>query len=358
MVVYLCLYAGALYAAYLTRYLKEKKIVARIVMAGAFFVSVCRSYLMGADYETYIRYWKSGGYNAYGWGYRILNEVGHRIGESYVCLAAVLNVVIFFVVLLCYQKCVAEEYFLFAILLWIINPYCYIQGSFNLLRQGCAMAALLAASCFLGNKTEIRGKRFWQYIMFFLLLFVAAGFHKSAGVFILLIPFTMVKWNRGFHVILLAICASVNFLAHDSAFMSLFTKYFGFEGYLTYFKSIFDIPLFAVFITCFVVFLILKYDSLFNNEKEKWYVDLYICSLSILLLLVKNDQAYRLYVYLFYITIVSVTIILKNLPARISQMMRYSYVAYYSLMFWGFLVLQKMDHNIRYYPFTFFWQVK
>lgn len=53
MVIYLCLYAGALYAAFLTRYLKEKKIVAWTVMADAFLISVYRSYLMGVDYETY-----------------------------------------------------------------------------------------------------------------------------------------------------------------------------------------------------------------------------------------------------------------------------------------------------------------
>lgn len=361
MIVYFCLYISVLWGIYISKYLKEKNALVIIVLAEAFFISTFRSFMIGADYETYVGLYKSGRFEmyGYGWGYCMSNYIAQTLGDSYAWLAFSINILIFSCLFYAIKKNVYKEYWMFAVAIWILNPYGYIQSSFNMLRQGEAMAVLLLASQFLTRYDE-KGKsvKFGNYIIFLLLLFCAAGFHKSAWIFILLVPFSIVKWRKEFHVVLLLLCTGINILSQNSTFMMLFTKVFGFEGYLTYFESIFDFPLYTIFIMCYTGFLILRYNSLFMNGKEKWYIDLYICSLCILLLLVKNDQAYRLYVYLFYITIKSVTIILKNMPGRLSQILRYGYIAYYSLMFWGFLIMQKLAGNANYYPFTFYWQVK
>lgn len=359
MMVYAVFFISVIYVCFFDRYLGHKKTAAAFMLAVAFLLSTFRSYLMGADYDSYIGLYDSNSYKVYSWGYQLMNYLAKQLGNSYICLAFAINILIFSCVFACYMQQVRKEYLAFAIFLWLINPYGFIQSSFNMLRQGCAMAVLLAASGFLGNKAETGTKRIGQYLMFFLLLFCAAGFHKSAWIFVLLVPFTMIRWRWEFHAILLLVCAGINILARDSTFMGWIARQFGFEDYVSFWGgSIFDFPVYTLFIICFAGFLILNYRELFVDQREKWYVDLYICSLCVLLLLVKNDQAYRLYVYLFYITVISVTIIMKNVSMKIRQCMALGYTAYYSLMFWGFLIMQKIAQNIHYYPFTFFWQLK
>ncbi|MCM1234432.1 MAG: EpsG family protein, partial [Ruminococcus flavefaciens] len=291
MIIYFCLYISVLYAMCFDKCKKKINLMAVFILTVAFFLSTCRAYFLGADYDSYVELYENNMYRVYGWGWQLINYLAKLLGNLYVYLAFTVNIFIFTCVFLCYKKQVQKTFFMFAVFLWMINPYGFIQSSFNMLRQGCAMTVLLAASGFLGNKAESRLQRNQQYLAFLILLFCAAGFHKSAWIFILLIPFTMIKWQRKLHVLLLLICSSINILAHNDAFMGVLARCFGFESYVSARGgSIFDFPLYALFIICFTGFLILRYNELFTEPREKWYVDLYICSLCVLLLLVKNDQ--------------------------------------------------------------------
>ena len=367
MAVYILVYGLVVLMWFFTKRIREKKVWIGTMFAALFLISTLRHANIGADYKNYISifgaYGNIGiwGNRIYGTAYRILNGLALQLGNSYVYLALVVNILIFGTVFYVYQLKIKKEYLAFAVALWVCNPYAFIQSSFNMLRQGCAMAVVLLASCFLSKEDhKLISKR---NINFVIMILVAGSFHKSAYVFLFLLLFGMISWKREYHLILVIFCAILNLITNNSGFMLWLAKIIGYQNYVeTWGSAKFDIPVFIIFITLFVFYLITRYPGLFTNKEEKWYVDLYLVSLSLLLLLVKNDQAYRLYIYFFYITLISVTTIIKNISYGKENgieafILKNGYFFFYSAMYWAFLLLQMVQRNVGYYPFRFFWQI-
>lgn len=360
MTVYLFVYLLCVLLWWYLGRCREKKIIIAVVYACIFWVSTLRSIWIGADYERYTQIW-NGGYGGYGIGYQYLNKAAHLFGNSYIWLAFTVNLVIFLLAGMAYRKELDEQYQAVALTLWILNPYCFIQSSFNILRQGCAMAIVLAGACYLIHELSKKKNSLKKYLIFSASILIAGSFHKSAYLFIGLLPFTWIPWKRSYHIILASLCIIMNLFTFDSQFMYFFAKTFHYDNYLVAESSIFDHPVYTIFIAGVIIFLLCKYSSLYSSEKEKWFIDLYLLSLSLLLLFVKNDQAYRVYVYFSYITMISVAIIIKNMERKskkgvVTFSIKTGCFLYYTCLYWSFILLQAVLHNGNYYPFRFFWQ--
>lgn len=289
----------------------------------------------------------------YGKGYNFLSYIASLLGSSYVCLGFMVNIVIIGLVWNVYKREVDKNYLLFAVALWTLNPYCFLQSSTNILRQGCAMSIVLVAIQCLNQYKK-------RYFCFFLLLVIAASFHKSAYAFIMLLPFGWIHWKRYYHVVILIICTMINLFISGRQLIEPFARLFGYEGYIKYTSSLFDMPLFTLLVLVVSLYLLYRYPLLYENKKEKWYIDVYLVSLDVLLLLVKNDIAYRMYIYFSFIAPIAISYIIKNLKKNLKSLvenviLKMGYLSYYSALYWLFLIMQMLNQNICYVPYQFFW---
>ncbi len=352
MLVYFLVFIGAAIIGLLYRRVKEKRLCSGIFIFLLFCISTLRSADIGSDYRTYISIFNQELY-IYGKGYNLINYLASLLGDSYVWLAMMVNIVIFTLLGYVYKKEVDKKYYFFALTLWVLNPYCFIQSSMNILRQGCAMACVLVAVYYIRRG---RGK----LLIFLICILIAGSFHKSAYFFVMLFPFGLVHWKRPYHILLLAVCTVLNLLFSGSQLIQPFAKFLGYSGYLTVKPSQFDMPVFTLLIVFVSLYLMYRYPLLYTNEKEKWYVDLYLVSLSALLILVKNDIAYRMYIYFSFAAPIAISYIVKNLSAKVRRavetwLVQTGYLAYYSAMYWLFVLLQMINHNEKYFPYRFFW---
>lgn len=353
MGVYLFIFLGLIFCGVFHARIKEKRSCVFFYVLVLFLISSFRSSQIGTDYKNYISVFHAKVYT-YGKGYNFLSYFASLLGESYVWLGLVVNVVIFGLVWIAYKREVDKKYLLFAVSLWTLNPYCFLQSSTNIMRQGCAMAVVLLAVQFLnGDKKRNLG--------FLLGIILAGSFHKSAYAFVLLLPFGWIHWKRCYHLVLLSFCAVINLLLSGKQLLEPFAKMLGYEVYLSkYTSSIFDMSLFTILVIGVVLYILYRYPLLYENRKEKWYLDLYLVSLSVLLLLVKNDIAYRMYIYFSFIAPIAISCIVKNLKKNLkgiveNTILKAGYLSYYSALYWLFLVMQMLDHNIYYVPYEFFW---
>ena len=344
MGIYLFIFLGLSIIGLIYPKVREKKLCIFLFFLVVFLISAFRASFIGKDYETYVSVHRSKLY-LYGWGYNMLSCLANFLGESYIWL------VIFGNLWMTYSKKIDKKYLLFSLGLWVLNPYCFIQSSMNILRQGCAMSCVLFATCFL-NKG-------WKKNLYYLLFILLGGaFHKSAYAFILLLPFGMLNWKRSFHLILLLVCVIINLLFNGRQLIQPFAKLLGYSGYLNYAPSSFDVPVFTLFVVFVVVYLLYRYPILYQNKEEKWYVDIYLVSLSLLLVLVKNDIAYRMYIYFSFISPISISYIIKNTSRYLrgnieKRLVKIGYIGYYTALYWMFLLMQMLNHNIHYFPFRF-----
>ncbi len=353
MIVYVSIFIGLFFCGIVYSRIKAKRLCALICILSLFLISTLRSAQIGTDYKTYISVFKTRLY-IYGKGYNLLSYLASLLGNSYVWLGLMINILIFGLVWSVYKKEVDKNYLLFAIALWTLNPYCFLQSTTNILRQGCAMSVVLVAIQCLNRCRK-------KYFYFLLLIVIAASFHKSAYAFMLLLPFGWIRWKRCYHMVLLIFCAAINLFISGKQLIEPFARILGYERYLTkYTSSIFDMPLFTLLVLGVSLYLLYRYPLLYENKKEKWYIDVYLVSLSALLLLVKNDIAYRIYIYFSFITPIAISYIIKNLKKNLKgvgekMIVKMGYLAYYSALYWLFLVMQVLAQNTYYVPYKFFW---
>lgn len=328
----------------------------RIIMLILYFVSSFRANIIGSDYQSYINIFnwvRQGGFSVgYEKGYVLLNMLANILSEHYVVLAMLVNMLIFISVYYYISTFVEDRYKCLVVFIFFLNPYLYVQSTFNIMRQGCATAVLLFAMHYLYKR---------QWIGFIVLVLIAAQFHKFSYIFLLMIIFRVIKWKGFYFIILSTISLIMNFVLDSDSLFSRIAAALGYSGYIGFGNSIFDFKLYAVFIYITVFFFILYYGSLYANEKEKFFTDLYLLSLSVLPVLLKNDVAYRIYITLVFMSIPAVSFICKGFNSEKKRkqyiILRLAYFAYYFVFFGAFFLKMLYIQDFHYVPFKFFWQV-
>lgn len=331
-----------------------KKIYLATIFTILFFISALRSRQIGADYSVYINVFeKIDKYiNNYPMekGYLYLNYFISLFTKNYVIFSILINIIIFTSLYKYIKDNIDKEYFIWIVFVFIANPYLYIQSTFNVLRQTIAIMIILY-----GIK-QLNDKKYFRYIIY---VIIAAQIHTISYLFILLIFLKLINWNERKFFILLIISIFINFFGKNGILIRYISNLLGYSRYLGYKNTLFDFQLYIFFIFIVVVFLLYIYNKIEIKEKEKMFVDSYILSLSLLPLLITNDIMYRVYVGLVFISLPGLAIILKSIKEKFKKENLYLkgiFITYYIMLFLFFLQSVIKSNNIKYIPFTFFWQ--
>ena len=328
-----------------------------------YLVSSLRHVDMGADSERYMlafnRIAANGTYYMEK-GYVLFNRLVYLAFHSYRALIICLNVLIFFPLFLFIKKYVKKEYWMVSVMAFLLNPYMFIQSTFNALRQGCAMGIILIAVIFLLNENM---KPFLRYFGFFLFVLVAAQFHQSAYLMLLLPLFFIIKFNQQFWLIAAIICLTLNIVGF-TGLLNRVLSVIGYEQYLNYESSLLNNPLYTIFIFAGILLFVDHYAELTEDKQDKKYVDLYIFSLCFLLIAVANDMIYRFYLILAIISFPGLAVVLSKsyhtggwFKLREGRVfVRCVYIAYYLFFFVGYISYMAILQNTNYVPFRFFFQ--
>lgn len=326
---------------------KSYKLLIGISLMTLILVSSFRSYNMGADYHYYVDAFL----NDKSWheqGFSIISKTVHSIfGNHYWGFALIISVS-YLVPQGCFiNKYCKNEYVLLVLLILVLNPYLYIQSTFNVVRQGMACGFLIIAYYLLSHK---------HYIWFGAVVLMSAAIHDISRYFwIFLLLVFLVRWNEHNFLFVSTICLLGNLFLNDFSFLTRFLSLDRFDSYFEWGDSLFNFFGFGFVIYILLIILITKYKELYENDDEKKWVDLYIFSLCFLLLAVKNDLIYRMYMMLAYISLPAVGIIFKNLKKnnfKYIQILTVGYVSYYVIMF--ILFLHSTKNNVHYIPFEFY----
>lgn len=360
MTVYICLWILNIILCVFTRKIKNGYNIYLVIMMWMLFaVSSLRSNLMGADYVTYINifleatdikrilsvsYWLEKGYG-------ILNWTVRQFTDNYIYLTISVNIIIFGLIYMYIKKHVAPRYYALIIFVFLANPYLYIQSTFNIIRQGCATAIILCSMDFLYEK---------EWIKYCLVLLLAVQFHTSAYIFFGLIIARSINWTMKKLLAVSGVSVAVNILARNDTFLYRIANLFGYGGYIGRGKSEFNFLIFVLFVFCVVLFFLASYSNLYKNEKEKFFVDIYLLSLSLLPVFVMNDIVYRVYIMFVFISLPAIPVIWNSYKSMGNKKNYYvvtgTYISYYFVLFALFFYQMIKQRNIHYVPFHFFWQ--
>lgn len=330
---------------------RVKRILFWIVFAVIFFISTFRSEQMGTDYHSYISIFRS---VQNGWvynkevGYHYINKLAAFFGSEPYWLSGVINVIIFSGVISYIIKFVDIKYRMLCILIFCFNPYMYIQGTFNTLRGSIAIVFLLFFIKYLFNNNLKNN------ILFIISVYGATLFHKSAIIMLMLLLVVNIKWGQKKFLFLWMSIVILN-LFSTNKFIKFMFNYVGKSRYSHYEASVFNTPIYFCFISVVIVFFVVNYRKLYENDYQKKCIDIYLFSLCFLLFAVKNDMVYRIYIYLIYISIPGLVFVIDNMKKKLKygNTLEMIYVIYYMSFYIGYFSRLYILKHPHYFPFKF-----
>ena len=175
----------------------------------------------GNDYLRYVEFFHLASIDAYvptEAGFNLLAKVVYRLCgyENYLLLFGIYAVLTILLMLLALRQ-QAEDY---ALSFFLFMMFGYYFQSFNTMRYYFALSiALVALTCLLRRR----------YLSFVLLIGIAALFHKTALVTLILYPLTLVRWRK-IHVAAATVLGGLTLLFHDKVLQLLLVLYPSWEG--------------------------------------------------------------------------------------------------------------------------------
>ena len=333
-----------------------------------FFFSSFRAPHLGTDYHSYIfalDYVKTTGTYYMEAGYILLNKIVLLFTDHYFGVAIATNLMTMVPLLVMILLCVERKYWPICVMIFLLNPYMYLQSTFNIMRQGCATGLVIAAVMCLTRK------KLWKKLLSVVFIVCAALFHRMAFSMLVLIPVMLIPWKKKWWVIIGSIALGINMFGLDLfslAIRFLSSKYVGYEG------SLLNIGVYAMFIFALILVICHFYDKLCEDVKHKQFIDLYLLSLSYLLVALPNDIAYRIYIMLAFTAIPAVPVIWEKLGAvrvekipvigKLRLWKKYpkvksfmpvvpGYTLYYFGFFTCYILYFCLTKNTAYIPFSF-----
>lgn len=345
MAMYIVVFVIQAIIWFLSRNGKYSRLWLSISFILLFFVSSFRALNIGTDYSEYVPiYYHIAAGNDYGMevGYVWLNRVMASVIPHYCGLAIGVNIMLMVPLYYFITRYVSQKYWQLCIMIFTANPYMFIQSSFNILRQACAVGVLLLATHFFIRK---------KWIVGILLIGVAASFHKIAivGVVIPLFWLFKLKKNQWYAIILASLACS--FVLSDKVISFLATM-IGFAGYSGYEASVLNNPIYCIGIAIVALLFASRRDKYVETEEQLKFYDLYLLSLCILLLAVKNDMVYRTYLLFAFASLPAVPIIWRSSGNTI----KCGYAVYYSAFYMGYILMLFIAKDSFYIPFRFFFE--
>ena len=218
-------------------------------------------------------------------GYRLYVKAISLLTESYT-VYFLINGFVIFGTLLHFAKKYAENTFVFFFAFMTLGTYQFMETG---LRQALAMALCLWAVDFAQNKKLIR---------FVLMVLLAAGFHKSALLFLIIYPLSLltkikINWMVFIYVVLAAVLL-VNF----TVFQSFFNQLLGYEYEI---EETGNGGIFMLFVLVLCVFsLLIMHDKKKEMEGKELLIHLSLLSVIFWVLRLISRTAERISIYYMF----------------------------------------------------------
>lgn len=332
----------------------------RLSLGYLFLISSLRNREMGADYPTYVQMFYSiliRGTSYVEKGYVVLNKIVGLFTVHYVGLAIAVNTLLFVPLYFYIKKQVKPKYWPLCVFIFAANPYMFVQSTFNLLRQCCATGILM-----LGVIQLLKNKDKLSLVPFCIMVLLAAQFHRSAYIMIIIPIVLSIRWKKAYWIVLTLVSVVIN-LVGARYIASFFAMRLGYGHYLSYSSSLLNNPIYIGFIAMVIFFFLSHYDAyIAMGKREKGLIDLYLFSLVFLIMAVSNDMFYRVYLILAFCSLPGVPIICESTRIGFSRIrirheeffVRRLYVLYYFVFYVGYMGLLAINQNSAYVPFRFF----
>lgn len=334
-----------------------------------FLFSSFRAPHIGTDFHSYIaalEHVKNTGTYYMESGYILLNKMVLLFTDHHIGIAIAVNLMLMVPLFILIVRCVGRKYWPVCVMIFLLNPYMYIQSTFNIMRQGCATGlVILAALC-------LTRKDLWKKLLSVVFIIAAAMFHRMAFSMLVLVPVMLIPWKKKWWVIIGSVAFGINMFGIDLfslAIRILSDKYVGYEA------SLLNVGVYAMFIYAIILGICHYYDRLCADVKHKKFIDLYLLSLSYLLIALPNDIAYRIYIMLAFTAIPAVPVIwdmlgtlrVESIPilGKLKLWEKYpqvknfmpvipGYTLYYFGFFAGYILYFWLTKNAAYIPFELF----
>lgn len=333
-----------------------------------FFFSSFRAPHLGTDYHSYItamEYVKNTGTYYMESGFIFLNKIILIFTSHYFGIAIVTNLILMGPMFLLIMHCIDRKYWPVGVLIFLLNPYMYLQSTFNIMRQGCATGFIMVAVLLLRNK------QLWKKLLSVVFIIIAAQFHRMSYIMLVIVPVMLFPWKKQYWKLIGSIAFWINMFGLD--LFSIAIRLVS-DKYVNYDASLLNIGVYAMFIYAIIMGLCHYYDELCTDKSRKQFIDLYIFSLSYMLIALPNDIAYRIYIMLAFTAIPAVPILWEKLGTlrmgdipivgklKIWRKMPKlrgitpvipGYTLYYFAFFIGYICYLWLTGNTAYIPYSF-----
>lgn len=271
-----------------------------------------------------------------------------------------INLLIFIPLYYSITRNVEEKYWLICVLIFVANPYMYVQTTFNLLRQCCATGIELIAVEFFKKRT------LKSIILGIFVMFIAIQFHKSAIIILFLIlPFlTNIRLNGRKWKIILIISNLISILFSNKIVYE-FSNLFSYERYSEYDASLLNNYFYLLVVFIFTWWLCCNYHNF--TDGNDFFVNLFMFTMCILPIAVKNNMIYRLRISLLFVTLPAIGKIYQrldvqnglkksysSLSSNLNKYMTKLYVLYYVAFFFAYFLYLSYKGITAYVPFRFY----
>lgn len=325
-----------------------------------FVISTFRNEIIGTDYKNYIVAFetisKTGTYYMEK-GYVLLNVLVSHVTQKYYGIAFAVNLIFFTSFFYYIRNNVDSKYWDICLLVFLLNPYFFIQSTFNLMRQTCATGIVMIGLTSLLKKPCVK-----SVITYLLFILISAQFHR-VSYFLVIIPVIFYfPWNKVYWLLMLLLSIIINYIGVNS-FLSLFFVETNFNaGYANYEETYLNHPIFILLVSIFFIIILLRYEDCgFYRKKEKNILNLYLFSLCLLIIAVTNKMVYRVYVMFAFFSIPGVAVLFVNDESKKfgyyfrkdSIVLRSILIAYYICFYLGYVILLSINGDVNYIPFKF-----
>lgn len=327
-----------------------------------FIISSFRHQTIGTDYIVYVQIFRYVIQGEGSWverGYTLLNRLVGMVTHHYVGLAVAVNTFLFVPLYFYIRNNVHPRYWGLCVFIFAANPYMFVQSTFNVLRQTCATGILLIGMNALLN----RNRKKLHVLFYFFMVLIAAQFHKISYTFVLVPLLLSIKWQKAYWYVLTVVAIALNFVG-VRALAAIAVRVFGFgSDYISYESSMLNNPIYVMFVTVVIFFLLSHYEAYAAEGKEtKRIIDLYLFSLCFLIMALPNDSFYRVYMMLAFCALPGVPAVCASTRPGSSRIrikheeyyVEKLYVFYYLFFYVGYVALLAIKQNTAYVPFRFF----
>ena len=336
----------------------------RLGLIYLFVISSLRSRWIGTDYHVYVDIFynvAAGGGSYMEKGYVLLNRIVALFTDNYIGLAAAVNMLLFVPLYFYIKKTVDKHWWGFCLFVFAINPYMYVQSTFNILRQACATGfVLIGINVLINSRRTVR-----SVLIFYLMILIGAQLHTSAYLMGIIPIVLSIRWKKAYWYVVV-IAAIVFNQVGLRALMAFIAGRLNFPmRYLNVDASMLNNPIYVLFIVLFIIFLLSHYDAYSEmGGTEKRIIDLYLSSLCFLIMALPNDVIFRVYIMLAYCALPGVPLVCQSTKIGVSRIrIRFEdlfvqrlYILYYVAFYIGYISLLAMRDNKAYIPFRFYFQ--